>query len=83
MSFLQDERRKEFGHLVNTFMVPWKGCDTEHATSAMRFIIAALGLWPCFVGAHGSHSQEDAVNPADDWALYHMQEEHRAWMLTC
>jgi len=31
-----------------------------------------LGL----VGAHGGHGHEDAVNPADDWAFYHMQEEH-------
>ncbi|KIV87311.1 hypothetical protein PV11_02866 [Exophiala sideris] len=43
----------------------------------MRVIAAALGLC-CLqlVSAHGSHSQEDSVNPADDWALYHMQEEH-------
>ncbi|KAL2436860.1 hypothetical protein ABEF95_014944 [Exophiala dermatitidis] len=37
---------------------------------------AATAWFFTFAHAHGSHSQEDLANPADDWALYHMQEEH-------
>jgi hypothetical protein len=41
--------------------------------------IAACCLLFALASAHGSHSQEESVKPEDDWALYHMQEEHRTY----
>ncbi|EXJ84714.1 hypothetical protein A1O3_05384 [Capronia epimyces CBS 606.96] len=42
----------------------------------MKPILAAAAVLVTLVSAHGSHSQEELANPAEDWALYHMQEEH-------
>ncbi|OCT44517.1 putative calcium-binding protein [Cladophialophora carrionii] len=41
----------------------------------MKSINAALLALIAVTSAHGVHPDE-RVNPADDWALYHMQEEH-------
>ncbi|ETI20855.1 hypothetical protein G647_07198 [Cladophialophora carrionii CBS 160.54] len=41
----------------------------------MKSITAALLALVAVTSAHGVHPDE-RVNPADDWALYHMQEEH-------
>lgn len=49
----------------------------KHPPANMRNTIVAFAALLSLVGAHGSHSQEQLANPADDWALYHMQEEHR------
>lgn len=43
----------------------------------MKHILAAMAAFLSLVSAHGSHSQEELADPAEDWALYHMQEEHR------
>ncbi|KAH0834481.1 hypothetical protein AYO21_08369 [Fonsecaea monophora] len=42
----------------------------------MGAIVAAFIAVLALASAHGSHSQEELANPAEDWALYHMQEEH-------
>lgn len=39
--------------------------------------LAAIAACLSLVIAHGSHSQEALADPAEDWALYHLQEEHR------
>lgn len=46
---------------------------TTAAVVAILFGVAGIA------SAHGSHDQEAMVDPADDWALYHMQEEHRMY----
>jgi hypothetical protein len=43
----------------------------------MKKTIAVFAFMFTAASAHGSHGQEEMANPADDWALYHMQEEHR------
>ncbi|KAK5044406.1 hypothetical protein LTR84_011278 [Exophiala bonariae] len=39
-------------------------------------ILAAIATCLSLAIAHGSHSQEALADPAEDWALYHLQEEH-------
>ncbi|KAJ9631116.1 hypothetical protein H2204_008338 [Knufia peltigerae] len=43
----------------------------------MKPSLGACFLLFALASAHGQHSHEDTVRPEDDWALYHMQEEHR------
>lgn len=40
-------------------------------------ILVAIAAFLSLVSAHGSHSDEAHADPAEDWALYHLQEEHR------
>ncbi|KIX04413.1 uncharacterized protein Z518_05281 [Rhinocladiella mackenziei CBS 650.93] len=41
-----------------------------------RDVLVASATLLSIGSAHGSPPQEEIANPADDWALYHMQEEH-------
>ena len=43
----------------------------------MRMHVVTITTLLSLACAHGSHSHEESVDPAEDWALYHMQEEHR------
>lgn len=45
--------------------------------NTMKPVLGACFLLFAVASAHGQHSHEDTVRPEDDWALYHMQEEHR------
>ncbi len=46
----------------------------------MKGTFATLFAIVAIASAHGVHT-DDKVNPAEDWALYHMQEEHRTHSL--
>lgn len=43
----------------------------------MRMHVVTITTLLSLACAHGSHSHEESVDPAENWALYHMQEEHR------
>lgn len=60
-----------FSHINVIQTRPKRNMKTTAAVVTLLLGVAGIA------SAHGSHDQETMVDPADDWALYHMQEEHR------